>query len=336
MEICRRKMARMVLNGLLAGAASALICFAQKAPASHAAGKSAAHGSSAGHASAQVTPAQKVVLKVGDAKVTQAEVDALIGSLSPQIQRSVETQGRKPVGDEYAMMVLLSQKAQSEHMEASPEFQRRIAFEKLQLLAQEEYQKIATGIQVSPDEINTYYNAHKSEFPEEAEVRQFVVRKKAADAKAGDPGLSSAEAKTRLAAIQKAVEAGTDLKQVAKQFDVPNTVMVNSEPVTVRKGEMIPALDSAVFELKPNQFSDPVDTPQAVVLLQLLTRHQPEVKEVSGQIENELKQQKLRATMDDIKAKANIWMDPEYFKAAEAPAEPQGEPGEAPAAPSQP
>jgi peptidyl-prolyl cis-trans isomerase C len=336
MQMYRRKMAQIVLNGLLAGAMSALICVAQSSPASPAAGPSAAQSSSENQASAKASSPHKVVLKVGETQVTQADIDYLIGSLSPQVQSAVASRGRKPVGDEYAMMVLLSQKAQSEHLDASADFQQKIALQKLQILAEEEYRKIAEGIQVSPEDVNTYYNAHKDDF-EEAQVREFVVRKKAADAKADAPGLSAVDAKARLAAIRKAVEAGTDIKQVAKQFDVPNVVMVNPEPQTVHKGEMMPALDQAAFGLKDNQFSEPVDTPQALVLLQVLTHQQKEVKAVSGQIENELKQQKLRAAIDDMKAKANIWMDPEYFKTpATASEEPEDEPGTAPEAPAHP
>jgi parvulin-like peptidyl-prolyl isomerase len=156
-----------------------------------------------------------------------------------------------------------------------------------------------------------------------------VVRKKAADAKADDPGLSATEAKTSLAEIQKAVEAGTDMDAVAKKFDVPNSVMVNPKPVTVRKGEMTPALDKAAFDLQPNQFSAPVETAQAVVLFQLLSRHQPDLKTVTPQIENDLKQQKLHATLEAMKAKANIWMDPDYFKEAK-PASDESETPKAP------
>jgi parvulin-like peptidyl-prolyl isomerase len=313
MEILRRKTALIMMSSLLAGAFSALVCIAQTSPA-----PKAADGPQAQSTASAATPSpEKVVLKVGGSEVTRADVDYLIGSLSPQIRQAVATRGRKPVGDEYAMMVLLSQKAKDEHLDISPEVQRKIALEKLQILAQEEYQKLAAGIQVNPDEVSTYFTAHKSEFPEEAQVREFVVRKKAADAKAEDTGLSAEEAKTRLAEIQKAVEAGTDLEEIAKKFDVPNTVMVNPKPVTVRKGEMIPALDKVAFDLQPNQFSAPVETAQAVVLFQLLSRQQPDLKSVTPQIEDNLRQQKLHATLDDLKAKANIWMDPEYFKQPE-------------------
>ena len=328
MEIVRRKTAFLISSSLLAVTISALVCFAQASPAAKSATPSASQGAGA---AAESSP-QKVVLKVGNTQVTQADVDYLIGSLSPQVRKAVDTRGRKPIGDEYAMMLLLSQKAHDEHLDATPDIQRKIAMEKIQVLAQEEYQKIAEGIQISPDEVSTYFTAHKSDFPEEAEIREFVVRKKAADAKADDPGLSAVEAKTRLAEIQKAVEAGTDLAEVAKKFNVPNTVMVNPKPVTVRKGEMMPELDKAAFDLQPKQFSTPVETAQAVVLFQLLSRHQPDLKTVTPQIENDLRQQKLRATLDDIKAKANIWMDPEYFKEAK----PSSDESETPAAPKTP
>lgn len=326
MKILHRKTALIISSTILAAALPALPCFAQTSPAAKSAGKPASQSTAA---AAKSSP-EKVVLKVGDTRVTQADVDYLIGSLSPQVRRAVATRGRKPVGDEYAMMVLLSQKAKNEHLDSSPEVQRKIALEKLQILAQEEYQKLASGIQVSPDEINAYYTTHKEDFPEEAQVREFVVRKKAEDAKADDPGLSATEAKTRLAEIQKAVEAGTDMAEVAKKFDVQNTVMVNPKPVTVRKGEMIPALDKAAFDLQPNQFSAPVETTQAVVLFQLLSRQKPDLKTVTPQIEDNLRQQKLHATLDALKAKANIWMDPDYFKEAkqtsgesEAPEQPE-------------
>ena len=326
MEIVRRKTAFLISSSLLAVALGSVAGFSQAKPPQKAASKPAAQPATA----AETSPTKKVVIKVGSSTVTQADVDYLIGSLSPQIRQAVASRGRKPVGDEDATMGLLSQKAREEHLDTQPDIQRKIALEKLQILAQEEYQKIAEGIQVNPDEVSAYFASHKSEFPEEAEIREFVVRKKAADAKADDPGLSAADAKTRLAEIQKAIEAGTDLEAVAKKFDVPNTVMINPKAVKVRKGEMIPDLDKAAFDLQPNQFSAPVETAQALVLFQLVSRQQPDLKSVTPEIENNLKQEKLRATLDTMKTKANIWMDPEYFKTPEAPSSEK----EAPPAPA--
>ena len=327
MEIRRPKLALMISSSLLAGALSVITCYGQAAPAAQSAGKAAAPSAKSTKA---VTP-ETVVMKVGNTRITRADVDFLIDGLSPRAQQAIVARGRKPVGDEYAMMVLLSQKAEAEHLDASPSFQRRMALERRQILAQEAYQKLAADIQVSPTEISTYYNTHKSDFPEEAKLHEFVVRKKAADAKPSDLGLTEAEAKARLAEIQKAVEAGTDLAAVAKKYDVPNVVMVNPKAVTIRKGEMRPDLDKTAFALQPNQFSTPIDTPQALVMFQLVSRHQPDLKTVTPQIEDTLRQQKLKVALDDMKAKASIWMDPQYFKSSgpaptsTAPKAPEGQ-----------
>lgn len=313
MEINRRKIAIQGLGALLAGTLSALVCVAQNAPAPAAAAKPAGQKASASAAPAEASSPEKVVLKVGDSQFTKADLDYMISTLGPQIQERLATEGRKPLGDEYATMVLLSQKAKADHLDSVPAFQQRIALEKIQLLAQEEYQRMAENIQVPPDEVSTYYNAHKGDY-EEAEFREFLVRKKSADAKPGTPGLTEEEGKARLASIRQAVEAGTDIKDVAKKFDVPNVVVVRTQTQTVHKGELIPQLDQIAFSLKDNQFSDPVDTPNALVLLQVISHQQQDEKAVSEQIQNQLRQEKMKAAIDDMMAKANIWMDPSYFK----------------------
>jgi parvulin-like peptidyl-prolyl isomerase len=320
MKISSAKPASTVLKAGVIVLFSAAVCFGQTKP--HPAAKPAAKHPAASHAAVAKTPSpsEKVVLTVGTAKVTKAEMDYVLNNLSPEAQQAVQKQGLSTLGQEYAVMLLLSQKAVSDHLDASPEFRQQLALKKDQMLAAEEYRNMATQAKVSPDEVSAYYDAHKSDF-QEATVREFVVRKKSADAKADDPGLSPKDAEARLASIQKAIAGGTDVADVAKQFNVPNVVVVEPEPRTVHRGQLLPALDKAAFELADNQFSEPVDTPNALIELQLLGRQQAELKDVSQTIENELRQQKVKVALDDLKAKANITMDPEYFKPAalEAP-----------------
>ena len=316
MKISLSRPAGALFKAGLTVALSAFVCFGQNAPRPTA--KTAAkHPTSSHHSAASNSPSptQKVVLTVGAAKVTKGEMDYIFNNLSPEARQSVATHGLSALGQEYSVMLLLSQKATSDHLDASPEFRQDLALKKNQMLAAEEYRNLETQAKVGQDEVSAYYAAHKSDF-EEASVREFVVRKKAEDAKAGDPGLSPEDAKARLASIQKAVAAGTDVAQVAKQFNVPNVVVVEPEPRTVRRGQLMPALDKAAFELQDNQFSDPVDTPNAMIELQLLSRQQAELKDVSQAIENVLRQQKVKVALDDLKAKAKVWMDPDYFKPA--------------------
>jgi len=319
MKIYFSRPAGLILKTIMAGALSAGVCLAQASPQQGAKAGSAHKSSSPKPAAAaSSSPAQKVVLTVGNAKVTQEEMDFLVESLSPQLQQAVASHGRAPLGEEYSLMLLLSQKAVSDHLDATPSFRREIALQKNQMLAQAEYRNLADQVKINPDEVSAYYTAHKDEF-EEASVREFVVRKKAEGAKASDPGLSSQEAKARLDSIRQAIAGGKDIAEVAKQFDVPNVVMIEPEARKVHRGQLLPALDKAAFELADNQFSEPVETEHAVVLLQVLSHQQSELKDVSSDIESTLRKQKVKAALDDLKAKAHIWMDPEYFKSPSAP-----------------
>jgi PPIC-type PPIASE domain len=318
MNIHFSKPADMVLKTILAGVLSGVVCLAQTSPAPASKARSPQAKSSQSHAAAEsASSPQKVVMTVGNVKVTKAEMDFLIENLNPQMRQAVATHGRGALGQEYSLMLLLSQKAINDHLDASPDLQREIALQRHQTLAQAEYRNMQGQLRINPDEVSTYYAAHKGDF-EQASIREFVVRKKPENAKPNDPGLSPQEAKARLDSIHKAIAAGTDIALVAKQFNVPNVVMIEPEPRTVHRGQLLPALDKAAFELKDNQFSDPVDTPQALVELQVLAHQQPELKDISSEIENSLRQQKVQAAVDDLKAKANIWMDPDYFKSPSA------------------
>ena len=80
---------------------------------------------------------------------------------------------------------MLSQQAHLHHLDQTPDFVRKLTIQKQQLEAQAAYEEINQQAKVSPEEVQQYYTAHAAEY-DEITVRQFVVRKKAAEPKA-DP-----------------------------------------------------------------------------------------------------------------------------------------------------
>jgi parvulin-like peptidyl-prolyl isomerase len=256
--------------------------------------------------------ASRVVLRVGGQEVTQADMDFLISTLNPQEQAALKAQGLAPVGNEYALLMVLSQRAVADHLDKEASIRQRVALERMKLLAQAEYQNLAKHIQISPADVSQYFAAHKDEF-DEAEIREILIRKKPAGAAANAAGFSSADAHAKLSTIAKALAAGTDIQQVAKQYDVPNVVMVDTQTQTVRKGQLLPALDKAAFTLQNGQVSDPIETPQAVVAIQVVGHKPPDLTAASQEIENILRQQQLQGELANLKKSANIWMDQSYF-----------------------
>ncbi len=261
------------------------------------------------------SPSDKVVIKVGDDAVTQGDMDALIKELNPQAQKEIATQGRRSLGEQYATMIVLSHQAVSDHLDATPNFQRAVTRFRLQLLAQLAYQKLAQQNTVTPEETNTYFTTHKAEF-DQIQLRQIIIRKKSETLK---NGLEPEEAKVRAGAIRKALLAGDDIKKVAQQFQVPDVVIINTEASSFRRGSLRPDVEKSAFALKDGQVSEEYDFPQTVVLFQVAGQRPAELKDVTPQIENTIRQHKIESAMDELKKSAQIWMDDTYFNAPGAP-----------------
>ena len=269
-------------------------------------------------AAAQSSSPDKIVLRVGDDSVTQGEVDGFIQGLSPQAQKTLATQGRRALGDEFALMLVLSQDALRHHLDSTPAFQQMLALRRRQVLATTAYQEIMRQSAVTPEEIGKYFAAHQSEF-EEVRIHQVVIRKKPEGAKEGIPGLTAEEAKTRAEEIRKALSSGDDPKKVAEQFQVANVVRVDAEPNAVRRGSMRAEMEKAAFELKDGQVSEVFDLPQSLVFFKVASHNARELKDVSSQIESTLRQQKINSAVDGLKKNAKVWLDDGYFAAPSQP-----------------
>ncbi|MGO8786345.1 MAG: peptidylprolyl isomerase [Terriglobia bacterium] len=271
-----------------------------------------------------------MVLKVGDQQFTKADIDFLIGNLAPQAQRQLEAQGRKPLGDQFALVIMLSQQAHLHHLDQNPAFVRKLTMQKEQLEAQAAYEEINQQAKVSPEEVNQYYTAHAADY-DEIMVRQFVVRKKSAEPKVEPThptattgsGLSPEEAKTRAEAIRKEVIAGTDIKKVSEDFKAPGDVIIEAEPRKIRRGGMRPEMEKVAFALKDGEVSEPVDVPQALVFFQVTSHSHAELKDITPEIEKSLQKEKVDSALAQVKKNSALWMDDQYFapplKLSEAP-----------------
>jgi parvulin-like peptidyl-prolyl isomerase len=268
------------------------------------------------------------VLKVGSEQVSQAGLDFVISRLSPEIRQAIARQGKRPIGEQYALMLVLSGMAVSRRLDSSPDIRRQIDLQRLQLLAQAAYESIVGQTKVSPEEVSQYYSAHPDEF-DQAQVRQVVIRKRPDGAKESTPGLLAQEAKAKAEEIRKAFAAGGDAAKATQDLSIPNVVQIDVEPRTIRRGQLPPDLDKAAFQLKDGEISDPFETPQALVLVQVAGRRHLELKEASTEIENRLREQKVQAAIDELRSKTSVWMDEEYFAAP--PATPAMQPPQTPA-----
>jgi hypothetical protein len=311
----------------LAAALCTLMTLASEVSAQQpAAGASAETAKPQGTANAPSTPSNKVVLKVGNQQVTADDVNFVLRSLNAQDQKAVANQGRRPLGEQYALTLVLAQRGSQDHLDATPEFRRQEAWERAQRLAQAEYEKMAQSIKINPEEVGQYYSQHTKDF-EQVEIRQVGIRKKAEGAKTDLPGLPPQEAEAKADAIRKAITSGTDIHKVATEFAVPNVVFIDASSKKLQRGQLSGDLDKTIFALKDGELSQSINTPQSIFFVQVLKHLQPDLKEVRPMIEGTIRQGRLQAQLGDLRKKSGIWMDEDYFKPV-----PGASPGASPAA----
>src|ERR1700693_4726484 len=99
-SLCRLCLAIIMLLGLVAAPAFAEQASTPAKPATTPTAPSASKQSkeAAPTPSAAISP-EKVVLKVGEAQVTKADIDFLVSNLKPQDQHNLATQGLRPLAD---------------------------------------------------------------------------------------------------------------------------------------------------------------------------------------------------------------------------------------------
>lgn len=249
----------------------------------------------------------KVVMKVGNIQVTQSEFESVIGSLSQQ--QIEQNGGRDAIANNYATMLLLSQAALSQHLDASPAFKQQLDQARNNLLARIEGQDIAQKTTVTPAEVSQYYTAHTPDF-QEAKVYEVALIKKTAS---NDRGLSETEAQTKAQAIRKALSSGQDIAAIAKQYNMPNQVDVVTEPQSIQNTPTLPAFAKAAFTMQPGALSGIEDRPDALLFYKVASHDQMALKDATPEIESRLRQQKYIDAIGNLKKQIPVWMDQSYF-----------------------
>jgi hypothetical protein len=265
-------------------------------------------------------------------QVTQADFESRIADIEPQgdPEKGLTSKDRQKLGDDYASVLMLSQQAVADHLESTPEISRELAIARMQVLSDAEFASLKSQAEPTTEEINQYYSAHLADY-DQVQIRRLFIWKTREHAEGG-PTLSSQAARARADKIRQAYAAGTGIKELAEDLKKSDQGMLDPEPLVFPRGELSPKMEKVTFALKEGEWSELEDNPNSLILVQLVKRRRRQLGEVSSLIEQQLQAQKLQATLDDLKKKARIWMDPKYFAAGAAPVTD----GEAPISNSQP
>jgi hypothetical protein len=269
----------------------------------------------------------RVIMKVGGVPVTEAEFESNIGDVEPKKGGEAEEgdveKKRDQLGQDYATVLMLSQLAVANHLDSSPEIRSKLAVARMQVLSDAQFGKLLNQTTPSSQEIGDYYDAHKSDF-DRVQLRRLFIWKVGGGSK-NSLGLPPDAAKARAAAILQESASGGDGLKLAEMFNQSNQGLFDAQPAPFVRGELPASIDKIAFTMKVGTWAVAEDTPDRMILVYLTARERQPLPEVKSQIVKLVQGEKMEAKLNELKKKAGVWMDKQYFSSGSAVA---NEPGE--------
>ena len=277
-------------------------------------------------------PPDRVIITVGDVKVTAAQFDKLIDSLQPQYRTVARGTGRRQFADNVVQMLTLAQEAQRRKLTETSDYKTKAMFQSANLMASVLVDQLGKDVQVSESDLRQYYAEHKAEF-DQVHARHILIRFQGSqvELRPGTKDLTDAEALAKAQEIRKKIQGGLDFAELAKlESDDVGSGANGGELGSFRHGQMMPAFEEAAFALKVNDVSEPVKTPYGYHVIQVLSHDSKSFEDVKADLENRLKPEKtqkaITKAIEDLQKANPPVLDSEFFgpppdKAAGKPAD---------------
>ncbi len=163
--------------------------------------------------------------------------------------------------------------------------------------------KLADKVQVTPQDLRSYYSQHQDEYrvPEEVTLRQILIKTSGTDQKALDAARAKAQD------VLNKVKAGGNFADLAKKYsEDPSTASNGGLLGAVRRGQTMPEIDKAAFSMNKGQTSDLLQTALGFFIIKVDDRqaaHLKSLDEVKSEIEPVIARDKANGLADNLAAK---------------------------------
>ena len=169
------------------------------------------------------------------------------------------------------------------------------------------YQKVGSGVSVTPADINDYYSKHQGDFtqPEEVRLRNILIRPK--------PDLPSAQAAMLARDILKKIRGGADFAELAKTYSSGPAAAEGGLMEFSKKGDLMPEIEKVVSNMKEGEVTGIMQTSLGYHIFKMEERKEKRVlslsevrHDIDEMIFNERVKLKLKSWLDGLKKNAYI------------------------------
>jgi peptidyl-prolyl cis-trans isomerase C len=265
-------------------------------------------------------PPDRVVITVGDIKITAAQFNAFLETLPAQYRNSMgHGVGRKQLADNIAKTLSLAQEAEKRKLDQTPEFKIQALLQHYNLMANALATQIGKENAISEADVRGYYEAHKNEF-ETVHAKHILIRFQGSQApvQPGQKDLTPEEALAKAQEVHKKIQDGADFATVAKaESDDKGSAMNGGDMPPFKRGQTAPSFEAAAWTMKPGELSEPVKSQFGYHIILLVSHDVKAFEEVRGELENKMRpeqnQKAVNKTIEELQKAAPPVLDPEFF-----------------------
>lgn len=324
------------------------------------------------------TVIEEIVVRVNNSIITRADIRRAREQMVQEIRQQNPQEADKLIGEREKDLIrdlvdqqLLIQKGQDLGITADTELIKRLdelrkqmkveSMEDLEKLAAEQGvsfedfkqnmrngiitqqvigSEVSRNVQISPQEVQAFYEEHKAELdqPERVRLSELLTAIEPPKAAEGEPGQEAkqpssepdpelvAKAEAKANELLKQIRAGAHFEEVAKKSSDGPTAEQGGDLGYFKRGMLAKELEDKTFAMKPGEVSDVIRTKQGFVILKVTDHTEPGVpplEKVMPQIQDAIFMRKLQPTLREYLTKlredAYIDIKPGYVDSGASP-----------------
>lgn len=264
-------------------------------------------------AASPAVPADRVVVAVGDVKITAAQFNEIIDSLPENIRAAARGPQRKDFGENLVRVLVLAEEGRTRKLDQAPEYKAQMLFQSSNLLAGKAFTQMAEGIKVDDAAVRAYYDAHKSDY-EQVRARHILIRSAGSPAPAdsGKKELTDEEALAKAKELRKKLADGADFAALASAESDDTGSKVNGGDLNFFKhGQMVGPFEQAAFSMNVGDISEPVKTQFGYHIIKVEAKKG--FDDVRAEVERRYRGEEAQKALAEMEKKASPTLDPEFF-----------------------
>jgi peptidyl-prolyl cis-trans isomerase C len=260
-------------------------------------------------------PPDKVVLTVGDEKLTAGEFDQLVEALPEQVRSAARGPNKRQFAEQLVRIKILSQEAHKRKLDENPTVQRQIELQRENLLANALFQEMVANVKMDDATAQQYYEQHKSDY-ESVHARHILIRTKGSQLPLapGKKELTDEEALAKAQEIRKKLAAGEDFATLAKaDSDDTQSGAKGGDLGVFKHGQMVAEFEQTAFSLPVGQISDPVKSKFGYHLIKVEQHETKSFADVKPELEKRMSPELARNAVENLQKQISVTLDDSFF-----------------------